>query len=145
MNNLQVDYDEIEKRKTITFGEFKMWIQGLIVGKRGKLPDVNDWIRIKQMMDKVVPYEIEKIIPVPISQPCIPPVPDYPPIVPMPTYQPWYTTCGGPEYDSSKFGTDYDSTKIQKLVYGDGKSTTTLGNNTPIVSSKYIIPTNDVK
>ena len=39
--------------ETITFGEFKMWLQGLIRGKNGALPDTDDWKEIKKMLDKV--------------------------------------------------------------------------------------------
>ena len=54
-----------EQSKGITFNEFKMWLQGLIEGKNGELPDMEDWKRIKSMMDKVVP-DVQKIVsPVP--------------------------------------------------------------------------------
>lgn len=39
--------------ETITIAEFKSWLAGLIQGKRGALPDMEDWKLIKQMLDKV--------------------------------------------------------------------------------------------
>lgn len=45
----------IENQETITFAEFKAWLVGLIRGKNGAMPDLNDWVQIKSMMDKVVP------------------------------------------------------------------------------------------
>lgn len=47
-----------ENKEEISFNEFKAWLTGLIRGKRGQLPDVEDWKQIKVMMDKVAP-EVE--------------------------------------------------------------------------------------
>ncbi len=43
----------IENKDDITFNEFRAWMTGLIRGKRGALPDLEDWKQIKIMMDKV--------------------------------------------------------------------------------------------
>ena len=51
------DTKDIEIEESITFDQFKAWMVGLIEGKRGALPDIHDWKRIKQMMDKVKPEE----------------------------------------------------------------------------------------
>lgn len=45
----------IDTEEEITFAEFKAWLAGLIRGKRGALPDLEDWKAIKKLMDKVVP------------------------------------------------------------------------------------------
>lgn len=44
----------IENQETITLGEFKAWLIGLIRGKNNTLPDLEDWKIIKTMLDKVV-------------------------------------------------------------------------------------------
>lgn len=41
-------------KETISFDEFRIWLTGLIQGKGGALPDLNDWKEIKRMLDKVV-------------------------------------------------------------------------------------------
>lgn len=51
----------------ITFSEFEMWLQGLIEGKNGALPDFDDWKRIKEMMDRVVPDVQEIVSPAPVD------------------------------------------------------------------------------
>lgn len=52
---------ENEEQETITFNEFKTWLLGLIQGKNGALPDLDDWKEIKLMLDKVhVPEAEEK-------------------------------------------------------------------------------------
>jgi len=43
----------IENCDEISFNEFRAWMIGLIRGKRGELPDIEDWKQIKTMMDKV--------------------------------------------------------------------------------------------
>lgn len=47
----------IENQKEVTLNEFKAWLVGLIRGKNGKLPDLEDWKLIKEMLDKVVPEQ----------------------------------------------------------------------------------------
>lgn len=37
----------------MTFSEFKKQVNELVRSKKGALPDMNDWKRIKQMMDEV--------------------------------------------------------------------------------------------
>jgi len=49
----------IEKQEEISLAEFKAWLAGLIRGKRGALPDLDDWKAIKDTLDKVVPDTIE--------------------------------------------------------------------------------------
>lgn len=53
--------------ETIDFKEFRAWLTGLIVGKRGALPDLDDWKQIKIMIDKVEERE-----PTPTLQPLQP-------------------------------------------------------------------------
>lgn len=75
-------------KETITIKEFKAWLTGLVVGKGGALPDLDDWKMIKQMIDKV---EEE---PAPVLQPAIvpPTYPSYPtPVCPSPPMQPQWT------------------------------------------------------
>ncbi len=56
-----------ETKTEITFNEYRAWLTGLIRGKRGCVPDLEDWKQIKHMMDKVVP-EVEVItLPAPIA------------------------------------------------------------------------------
>ena len=43
----------IEDKEKITLGEFKAWLAGLILGKNGAIPDLEDWKQIKVMLDKV--------------------------------------------------------------------------------------------
>jgi hypothetical protein len=59
-----------EEKNTITIAEFKSWLMGLMCGKKGSLPDIEDWKVIKQMLDKV--EENEKCVSMPhISMPYI--------------------------------------------------------------------------
>lgn len=48
MNN-----NSLEQEETITFTEFKAWLTGLVRGKGGALPDLEDWKQIKIMIDRV--------------------------------------------------------------------------------------------
>ena len=91
-----------ESKEVITFDEFKAWLTGLIVGKRGALPDLEDWKQIKKMMDKVVPETIieEREVfkdfpfpsdPQPWKSPITPMIPASPPVTPDP-YVPWTPT-----------------------------------------------------
>lgn len=137
-NYLQVDYGEIEKRNTLTFGEFKMWLQGLIEGKGGKIPDLEDWKRIKKMMDKV--YVPAPIIIAPVAPPANPiyPNPIYPyyppisvPMVPTPSpLSPSWTICGGDLSGGPVGGTDYDLTKLgHRLEYDTSKAYGPIGGS----------------
>ena len=72
------------EKETITFDEFRAWLTGLIVGKRGALPDLDDWKQIKQMMDKVVPEKETITIHVPTTP--VQPEPHYPWTPPQPYY-----------------------------------------------------------
>lgn len=49
----------IEKQEEISLAEFKAWLAGLIRGKRGALPDLEDWKAIKDTLDKVVPDTVD--------------------------------------------------------------------------------------
>jgi len=55
-------------KEEITFKEFTSWLTGLIRGKNGELPDLDDWKEIKSMLDKVKPDVIEKYIEVPVKE-----------------------------------------------------------------------------
>ncbi len=60
----------IDNQEEISLAEFKAWLAGLIRGKRGALPDLDDWKAIKETLDKIVP-DVEPIVggptmPVPI-------------------------------------------------------------------------------
>ena len=64
----------VETQETITFVEFRSWLAGLIRGKKGALPDLDDWRVIKEMIDKVTPEE--RVITVP-TQPFSPRLPPF--------------------------------------------------------------------
>lgn len=49
---------EMSKEK-ITVAEFKAWLEGLVFGKRGALPDLEDWKMIKQMVDRIKEQPVE--------------------------------------------------------------------------------------
>lgn len=59
--------------ETMTIREFKAWLTGLIVGKRGVLPDIEDWKQIKDKLDIVdtekevitipQPYQVDTVKP----------------------------------------------------------------------------------
>jgi len=70
------DLESFESKPTITFDEFKAWLSGLVVGKGGAVPDINDWKKIKKMMDKVV--EAEPYQPIFPQIPLIPGRPENP-------------------------------------------------------------------
>lgn len=90
---------DFKTKETITFKEFKHWITGLIQGKGGALPDLDDWEMIKKMMDKVeVPEERSNQKPA-FPFPTIPP----PPCDPCEYYR-WSdgtNTVGGSPVDGS--------------------------------------------
>lgn len=85
----------------ITFDEFKAWLNGLIMGKNGTLPDTEDWKVIKQMMDKVVADKeyITEPYPYPIPMRPLPPI--------RPYEEPWTT----PEAPIWNDGTGWDPFK----------------------------------
>lgn len=76
----------VELKEDITFDEFKAWLTGLIRGKGGALPDLDDWRNIKEMIDKVVPEK--EIVNIPIPAPADPP----PFSPPWPGYNPIWVT-----------------------------------------------------
>ena len=49
----------IENQEELSLAEFKAWLAGLIRGKRGALPDLEDWKAIKDTLDKVVPDTVD--------------------------------------------------------------------------------------
>jgi hypothetical protein len=49
----------IDNQKEISLAEFKAWLAGLIRGKRGALPDLDDWKAIKETLDKIVPDTVD--------------------------------------------------------------------------------------
>jgi len=75
----------VENKEEITFNEFRAWLTGVLRGKRGQLPDLNDWKQIKIMMDKVEEGVKRQDFPLP---------PTYQPSIfidPPPTMNPpWY-------------------------------------------------------
>lgn len=73
----------VELKEDITFDEFKAWLTGLIRGKGGALPDLDDWRKIKDMIDKVVPEK--EIVNIPMPAPADPP-PFGPPMWPNPIW-----------------------------------------------------------
>jgi len=77
----------IENKEEITFNEFRAWMTGLIRGKRGSLPDLEDWKQIKVMMDKVEEREIERDFP---PQPTYTPGIFIDPPRDNTAYRPWY-------------------------------------------------------
>lgn len=86
----------MENKESITVSEFKAWLSGLIRGKNGQLPNIEDWKVIKTMLDKV--KEVPPQFYTPYFQPNV--VPHYD-TVPAPTWAPgtgpgyWPTfTCG---------------------------------------------------
>lgn len=88
----------INEKKTITFDEFRAWLTGLIVGKRGALPDIDDWKMIKEMMDKVVPENEIVTMPRPPlredrTSPSIPQHPQWAPSTGTPEYPPGTIIC----------------------------------------------------
>lgn len=85
----------MEEQETITYMEFRAWMVGLIRGKGGALPDMDDWVKIKEMMDKVVPEKETVTIPIPRDTAPYQPHPD---LVP-PMVNPWerpYPWCSEP-------------------------------------------------
>jgi len=72
-------------KETISFQEFRAWLTGLIVGRRGALPDLDDWRQIKVMIDKVEEKEQPLLQPSPVG----PYQPSYPqPVTPHPDIYP---------------------------------------------------------
>ena len=95
----------IEKCEEITFNEFRAWMTGLIRGKRGALPDLEDWKQIKIMMDKV--EESRKTVDFPLQPTYAPTIfRDPPPF--QPVEQPWYNPnqiwCTSTSTDGINFG-----------------------------------------
>lgn len=83
----------MNNKETITFDEFRAWLTGLIEGKRGALPDLDDWKKIKKMLDKVVPEKETEIVNIPTPFP-MPAAPEPKPWEPWTT--PHFPTWVGP-------------------------------------------------
>lgn len=78
-----------EDKENISFIEFKAWLTGLIRGKNGEIPNLDDWKQIKLMMDKVNDNEPQYIPPM---------ITEHTPLM-SPWYtspQPWCTTSMSP-------------------------------------------------
>lgn len=109
---MNTDEKFFEETSPITFLEFKAFMFGLIQGKQGKLPDFDDWVKIKHMMDRVVPEQ--KDVPFFPNLPHIPPM-DYTPFKTLP-YEPapWWVnpiTCDNTQtVVTSTMGTSNDAT-----------------------------------
>jgi len=48
----------VETTETISFDEFRAWLTGLIRGKNGTIPDVDDWKQVK-IMDNIRQWQKE--------------------------------------------------------------------------------------
>lgn len=95
-----------EGKEEISFNEFKAWLTGLIHGKRGQLPDLEDWKQIKVMMDKVE-LEVETIyVPAPTA--------------PYPT--PWYIS-NPPPFTTTPIPQWNEHTGYKPLPFDNGYST----------------------
>lgn len=107
-------FTPLQEANKITYSEFKIWLQGLIEGKKGMLPDHEDWKRIKIMMDRVVP-EVQKV---PIYAP-LPTIPTPSPLNPTYPIQPIWVV---PETPNFTYGTITCSDSIgNTVVYTKGK------------------------
>jgi len=76
----------VENKNEITFEEFSAWMVGMIRGKGGEIPDIEDWKEIKKMMDKVVPTKEYVTAP---SSPIFPDLGPYNPPPFTPPFTPW--------------------------------------------------------
>lgn len=126
----------MSEENTITFNEFKSFITGLIRGKKGVLPDVDDWAEIKKMMDKVVPEveirEVERAEKPTWPQPqnpfqphnpyqdnTWPTYPSYPSVPETPVWDPNKIFYSGDTTTSYSIGMDFskfDSVTINSLI-----------------------------
>lgn len=125
----------IENKETISFDEFRAWMTGLIVGKRGALPDLDDWKMIKKMMDKVVP---EKEI---ITLPATSEPKDRFPYNPTPYNPTWVPNTGDSPYNPTWVpyfpnGNTWCGSTDRAVAYGD--ITVASGSTTPIEQSYTI-------
>ena len=92
-----------ENKDKITFNEFQAWLTGLIRGKGGSLPDVDDWKAIKSMMDKVATGYVPPPVPQKVEQkvwPVIDPYPNTTPTWPHPNTTPMYSYPNTTPYQS---------------------------------------------
>lgn len=112
------------EKETITFLEFKAWLTGLVIGKKGALPDLEDWKKIKKELDKVEPEKI--IVPGPSNPPEPNPIPDIGrPYVTPNTGEDWF--WGGPVDTILPKITYTDKTN---LYHGSDFYGSTIGNYT---------------
>ena len=93
----------IENEEEITLTEFKAWLAGLIRGKQGAIPDLEDWKAIRETLDKVTEKADGPIWPVITEPPYVPYTPYIPPvspsvpyIPPIPIYPYWDDNTGTP-------------------------------------------------
>ena len=96
-----------EQKEEITFAEFTAWLTGVIRGKGGELPDLDDWKQIKLMMQKVQPEVVEKIV----YREAAPhrSLPYYDPNIQYWPAEKWYITWGT---DGTGQGVGYTSNQI---------------------------------
>lgn len=113
-----MESNNVENKITITFDEFRAWLTGLIRGKNGTLPDLNDWKLIKMMMDKVVAEK--EIITLPAPIPSYP----HPDLEPYRPWQPW-DTPGRPDWPLPQVWCKRDTTDASdRLITMMGGTTT---------------------
>ena len=115
----------IEDKEKITLSEFKAWLAGLILGKKGALPDLEDWKQIKVMLDKV--EEEKEIVTVPSSPIPYPVDPTYPWQLETQRYGPiqtekyyWSDNTGTPLLGGQVTISDTDATMKDLMKIVDG-------------------------
>lgn len=93
MADNKIELEEFEELKDngtdpISIDEFRSFLTGLIIGKGGALPDLNDWKIIKKMLDRVTADEIITLPQLP-SMPIDPFRSNPPPFAPYPHHPPF--------------------------------------------------------
>ena len=139
---------KIEDRETITFAEFQMWLAGLIRGKQGAIPDLDDWKLIKMMIDKVEPEKeiVKEYITIPAPRepdpspwPMIPtPVTPFPSPV-SPTPEPWHPWSPNPwekpTYPNQPYIWSTDGTGSPPPMFGGSTTDRIEMNGDSVVSN----------
>jgi len=126
----------VENKDEITFEEFSAWMVGMIRGKGGAIPDLDDWKEIKKMMDKVVPEKEYVTSPTPVFPDIFPPN-SPPPFVPP--YQPWNDRTSD-RYPFVPYITCNEAGKI-----ATGTTTTTTSGDVPSSCGHINISEDDVQ
>ncbi len=115
----------IENKDDITFNEFRAWMTGLIRGKRGALPDLEDWKQIKIMMDKVEEGKKSQDFPLqPTYDPYHPPIFIDPPRDNT-KYDPFTTWCTTESTDFSFGDMNIEIPELKDPAVGDVSAFTT--------------------